>query len=82
MEARMMQSEEEKIAKAGGCLRWAVCGWLACLLGGLRWGQGSFSAGSQLTAPDGLAWNLGLEVKVQAPGTSEVWRWSGCGCPF
>ena len=30
LEARMMQSEEEKIAKAGGCLRGAVCGWLEC----------------------------------------------------
>lgn len=74
----MMQSEEEKIAKAGrrvaACVGLSVAGWPACLLGDLDGGRGSFSAGSQLTAPNGLGWNLGLEVKVQAPGTSEVWR--------
>lgn len=72
----MMQSEEEKIDEAAA----RVCLWLAGLPAwGHRWGQGSFSAGSQLTALDGLAWNLGLEVKVQTQDSSEVWRRPGLG---
>lgn len=65
----MHSEEEEKIAEAAARVRLRLAGLPAW---GHRWGQGSFSAGSQLTAPDGLAWNLGLEVKVQTPGPSEV----------
>lgn len=81
LEAAMMQSEEEKIAVADGCAGLSVAGWPAGLRGAWM-GAGQLFCRVTAHSPDGLAWNLGLEVKRQTPGTSEVWRRSGCGCSF